>query len=354
MIALFGRLGLARPHWRHAVRATVAAVASYLVAGLFGFSHGYWAVFSGLLVVQTSTGATIAAARDRVIGTLFGGVVGAIGATLAGRSAGLTTAALAVSILITAAASARWPALKLGAVTAAIVLLSDPTHANPLVSAGERLGEIALGSLIGFIVALVVLPSRAGDHLRRSTADALEGIRDLFLDIMRSLSGTAVTGADIAERNAKIRSLLHKAEERLDESERERLGHLTAQSDLAPLVRGTRRLSHTVIMLGRIAADPLSDDVRGALGKDIARCAELIVAKITAIAAAVRASTPVEGDDSLQSAIRAYAARLDGLVDAAHKENKAIPARLFALHFALEQIDANLVELGARSNDRAS
>jgi hypothetical protein len=50
-------------------------------------------------------------------------------------------------------------------VTAAILPLTTPSNASPIISAVDRVIEIALGTLIGIVVSIFVVPSRATDLL---------------------------------------------------------------------------------------------------------------------------------------------------------------------------------------------
>ena len=51
------------PELRLAVRVTTAAVLAFAIAKLLGFAHGYWAVITAIIVMQTSVGGSLKAAR---------------------------------------------------------------------------------------------------------------------------------------------------------------------------------------------------------------------------------------------------------------------------------------------------
>ena len=55
-----------------AARATAAAVASFALVHLLELPQGYWAVFTAILIMQTSLGGSLQAITDRMIGTLGG------------------------------------------------------------------------------------------------------------------------------------------------------------------------------------------------------------------------------------------------------------------------------------------
>src|SRR5919109_1292642 len=67
------------PELRLAVRVTTAAVLAFALAKLLGFAHGYWAVITAIIVMQTSVGGSLKAAVDRLLGTMAGALYGAAG-----------------------------------------------------------------------------------------------------------------------------------------------------------------------------------------------------------------------------------------------------------------------------------
>src|SRR5688572_14747174 len=63
---------------RLAIQTSTAAICSYALATSLALPQSYWAVFTGILVVQASVGASLAAATDRLLATILGGAVGAV------------------------------------------------------------------------------------------------------------------------------------------------------------------------------------------------------------------------------------------------------------------------------------
>ena len=53
-------------------RMTVAGLLAYVLAELFTLPRGYWAVFSAIIIVQTSVGGSVKATIERVMGTIDG------------------------------------------------------------------------------------------------------------------------------------------------------------------------------------------------------------------------------------------------------------------------------------------
>jgi uncharacterized membrane protein YccC len=63
---------------RFALRAAIMATIALFIAKWFRIDHGYWLPFSLMIVIQPYYGATLKKARDRVVGTVLGGIAGGL------------------------------------------------------------------------------------------------------------------------------------------------------------------------------------------------------------------------------------------------------------------------------------
>jgi uncharacterized membrane protein YccC len=63
---------------RYALRSALAATLAMFIYKWFNIDHGYWLPFSVMIVIQPYFGATLKKARDRVIGTVIGALVGGV------------------------------------------------------------------------------------------------------------------------------------------------------------------------------------------------------------------------------------------------------------------------------------
>jgi uncharacterized membrane protein YccC len=57
---------------RHSARTAVAAMASIVVARLFGLPETYWAAVTTMIVIQSELGATLGVSVRQLIGTALG------------------------------------------------------------------------------------------------------------------------------------------------------------------------------------------------------------------------------------------------------------------------------------------
>src|SRR4029434_10706601 len=79
-------------------------------------------------------------------------------------------------------AASVYQSMRIAPVTAAIMLLASPSNADPLVSAADRVFEIALGSIVGLAVAIIVFPARAHGLLADKAARTLA----LLAEVLRN------------------------------------------------------------------------------------------------------------------------------------------------------------------------
>src|SRR5262249_3429766 len=142
--------------------------------------QGYWAVITAVLVVQTSIGGTLGASRDRLIGTVVGALVGGFAAFVRPETALGEAAALGLCTGLLTVPAVLSPSLGLAPLSAVVVCVGSTSHAGSLAAAGYRVAEIAIGSVIGVAVTLLVFPPRALDLVSSRAQTILSDLARLF------------------------------------------------------------------------------------------------------------------------------------------------------------------------------
>jgi uncharacterized membrane protein YccC len=316
-----------RERLRLAARVAVATALAWFVAVEFALPQAWWAVITALLVVQASLGGSIATGIDRVLGTMLGATFGAIAAWLHERFAVPVGALLPVVVAPLALVAAKRPTYRVAPVTAVIVLLVTQPTLSPFIAAAERIAEIMLGSVIGVLVSLTFLPTRASRQLIAHAADTVAVLGDLaaaHLAVPRDL-------AFIEQLQAKVRSGLTALTTATTEAKRERIGLGTPAPDPTPIVRTVRRLRSDVAILDRVVHQ------LSALPADlVAEVANAARDALHAKAARLRAGE--RGGD--YAALDTVIAKLNELPDA------------LALAFAIETLKRDLVDLADRASEQ--
>ncbi len=341
---------------RLSVRVTAAGLAAFLISHLLSLPQGYWAVLTAVLIIQSSIGGSLKAALERLIGTFGGAVYGALIASLVPHE-NLTMMAvtLAIGLAPPALLAALKPSFRIAPVTVIIVLFSS-TVAGPHVSviqyAFDRVIEIGIGSIIGLLVSLTILPARAHSQVAESSAKVLNQMAGL-LPLLLSGMMTEPDRAAILAQQDKIRKALSKLEALGDEAIRERASHLAMGPDPEPLLRTLRRMRHDLVMLSRATSQTLPDTLTPRLGPPVAAVTEASVTFLRNAAIALEQRKPLEDSSSHDGAFEFYT----GQILALRQEKKFrdlstdMVGRIYALGFALEQLRLNFRDLNDRVTD---
>ena len=234
------------------VRALVAAALSLFIGELFQLPQGFWAVITALIVVQGSVGGTLTAGLNRLLGTLAGAAMGAAAALVRQLWQPPQMLLLLFAVAPVALLAAIRPSFRVAPITAAIVLFAN-NGASPMASAVDRVIEIALGTMIGVIVSIFVLPSRAKQICLQRSAEVLKLLAQV---LTLHLQPPAPASRETIDRlNGKVRAELGKVETAAQEADRERAIRLADEPVPDRLVRTLRRLRSDVAFVGRAAAE---------------------------------------------------------------------------------------------------
>ena len=337
-----------------AVRVTTAAVLAFALAKLLGFAHGYWAVITAIIVMQTSVGGSLKAALDRLLGTMAGALYGAAIALLIPHGTTMElAAAMVAAILPLALLAAVKPSFKAAPITAFIVLVPLSGAASPpLTYALERILEISVGSVVGLATALLVLPARAHHALARIAAKAADLNADLMVSLFEGLTGDAGRPG-LRTQHAAVRKALSQADAAVEEAVRERKSWLTDSPDPEPLVRSLYRLRHDLVMVGRATAKPLPAVLAPRLLPKLTGVRDAGSNLLRAMAEALGTRQAAPSLEPLETALRDYVAEMDTV----WKETQTLAAedagRIFALRFALDQMIQDCRDLADRINELA-
>ena len=149
------RIGLTRRQvLEHCARTAVTAVASLLVARLFGLPETYWAPVTTLVITQSSLGTTLAVSWQRLIGTVLGGIVGVILASYLAPNAIVFGVSVFLLGLLCAVLQTDRSAYRFGGVTLVIVILV-PRMEPAWRMAIHRSAEVSIGIVVALVMTVV-------------------------------------------------------------------------------------------------------------------------------------------------------------------------------------------------------
>jgi len=330
-----------------ALRVTVSALSALGLAQVLHLKLPLWAVLTSLIVTQMSLGRSIKVATDYLMGTLAGVAYGGALAVLIPHEsewALFTVLALAIAPLaFIAAFKANFNVLPITAII--VLLVPSMQHVSPMASALDRVLEVTVGGMIGFIVSFLVFPSRAHALTTEAAADTLGLVAAALLQMLDHHIGG--DRPDIRQINAELANFINRLNATGAEAEHERTAHLTTGPDTGPLLRTLLRLRHDIVILGRAVGCELPEHAQARLIPPLKEISAAAGEFLHTSAAALRARKPPPPLDAVETAFSSYmdefgAVRRDGLT---HGMTSEAVERFFALGFALEQMREHLEEV---------
>lgn len=134
-------------------RTSIAAMASFLIARLFGMSEAYWAPILTLVVMQSSLKTSLQISGERFIGTILGAVAGGLlGMVFRDSWWAFGSGVFALGIIC--------PLLRLqnsyrfAGITLAIIILV-PHEKQPWIVALHRSVEVSIGIVVGLVITAI-------------------------------------------------------------------------------------------------------------------------------------------------------------------------------------------------------
>ncbi len=145
----------------HAARTAVAAIASYLFAGLFHLPEPHWASISTMVVMQSTLGTTLPISMQRFAGTAIGASVGAVAAARFPANVWVFGIAVYLVGILCAVLRIERSAYRYANITLAIVMLVARSAAPWLIGV-RRFFEVSLGILVGLMLS-ALWPEKKSD-----------------------------------------------------------------------------------------------------------------------------------------------------------------------------------------------
>ena len=339
---------------RQGARMGLTCVAAALLAELSGLPQGFWAVFTAVIVMQTTVGGTLKASAERFAGTVAGAVIGGLGKTAAAHHGGTALLeVLAAAVTVTGALAAWRPSLKVAPVTAVIVLISPVAGLNPVAEALARVAEIALGGAVAVAGSLIIFPTRAVDLAARRIDEALNQLGDVLIYLCDLVGPGAedkvAIASDIHDRHEQIRLGLANLDAALDSAQEEHKVRLATPPFPPAVPRTLWRVRNDVVAIGRTVLDPLPEQVAILIAEPVRD----MIAKETTFMRGLGAQA--KGGPKPERAARAAAhAAFHEALEQLRRERLTADqtfesiGHVFGLAFALDGLHRNLTDLADR------
>jgi uncharacterized membrane protein YccC len=170
----------------HAAKTALAAGLCWWIARLFGLNDGYWGAISAIIVLQSNFGATIAASRDRILGTVIGALLGFAFAQFGALPWNFVLAVLA-AVIVCGLLGMRSSSRLAGVTICIVMLVKTGSHWTLTL---DRVLEVFLGVVVAIAISTLVLPDRARLRLRDGLAQEFLVLGTFFEAILKGFRGT--------------------------------------------------------------------------------------------------------------------------------------------------------------------
>jgi len=343
-----------RPRLRQAVKTTIAACLAYLIADFLELPQAFWAAVVAIFVTQANIGASLGLAVDWFIGSLVGALVGGAVAVAIGDSFPLRVAGLAVTVLVMGYFAAARPQMRIACVNAAIIILGTPVFGTPWASAGIRVLEVVIGTVVAILTMLLVFPARAGPALAAHIANTLPLYFQLTSDLLSMALAGRYDANAVRTASAKIRTAITVNAALGQQAQTEVAGFLADSPNPEALLTALRRLWHTELMLARAVSEPLPANVTTLLGGGLEELRDAVMELRVEVSETLPQSKNATPDIA---AVETAIAKLNGAVvsirdsDALRHMPMDDALRLMTLDFALEQLRQNLKDVANRTHE---
>lgn len=242
----------------------VACLVTYGIVEYLGLRQGAWAIFTLLIVMQGSAGATAGAAIDRLIATIAGAVLGGLVVLAMPHTPLATGLSLVLVSGVLTFGAVRQPRMRGAALTAAIVLLTRTPDFPVGAFVVDRIIEISLGGVAGVLASRFVLPVRSRNRMIERFRAVLGAMADLL-----DAQGIALESGEalsVSEANIALRKSLMVAETIFVDAQREKKLGLVRDDVSDAIPRTLWRLRNSISQMGGLLEHPFPLPVRDAVG----------------------------------------------------------------------------------------
>ena len=209
------------PAIKQGIKTGLAGLITYFIYIHWHMPQGYWAVFTALVVIQVTSGASWKPALYRTIGS----TAGALGAICLMAIFGMGSVRIGIELFLLGSLfgflTVQHPSFSAAGFTAAIVLVLGRIEGSAFHIGWLRVLYTILGSAVAFAVAAFVWPVRAREILRQRLATILEGSATLYQAVTSAALHGSANEQEITALNRRLHDLRRGITQQLDEARNE-------------------------------------------------------------------------------------------------------------------------------------
>lgn len=168
-------LSLRSTAFRHSIRLAVGCLVGYLIAlSLPNIGHSHWILITILVILKPDYSLTRQRNYQRIIGTLIGGLAGALILFFIPNEGVKLTFLIIFMILSFSFNRTRYSVSVLFMTALVLILLSFIYESSSLYLTTERIMYTVIGSVVAFTTSYFVLPTWESVHIKSYLSDSLK------------------------------------------------------------------------------------------------------------------------------------------------------------------------------------
>ncbi|PKR81276.1 hypothetical protein CW751_05505 [Brumimicrobium salinarum] len=170
---LFQHLSFKSVIFRHALRLTITLLFAFFLGEYFEIQNAYWIMLTVLVILRPNFGLTKQRAKDRIIGTILGGIV-AFGIILLTQNAIVYGAMAVISIILAFSLmqqNYRWAAFFITLNVISVYFFLQP---DALSVIQYRIIDTTIGGVISFIAVYTLFPTWEAFNIKDILTNAIK------------------------------------------------------------------------------------------------------------------------------------------------------------------------------------
>lgn len=189
--------------FRHSLRLAVTLMIGYILGNVFDFQNAYWILLTIIVILRPSYGLTKNRSKDRIIGTLIGGVL-AIGIIFIAQNPYLFGALGLISLIIAFSMVQKNYKASATFITLSVVFIYANLEPNILTVIEFRVLDTVVGAALSFVAMLIFWPTWEFVDIKDSIEKSVQSNKDFLHKISEyyKLKGSIPTSYKIARKEA--------------------------------------------------------------------------------------------------------------------------------------------------------
>lgn len=190
---LRNNLTLKSASFKHALRVALVCLAGFIIANVISYGHhSYWILLTIIVILKPGFSLTKERNYQRLIGTVAGGLIGALVIIFIKDS---TVQFFFLLVFMVCAYSFQRVNYVISVLfmTPYVIIIFKFLGVGQLNVVEERIIDTLIGSVIAFAASYIIFPTWESEHLKKNMADVLQTNINYLQKIAESLTGKSIS-----------------------------------------------------------------------------------------------------------------------------------------------------------------